>query len=185
MVLLLLPILGLAGIIAAVLLPVSKRRRGSCTKCGYDLRGLSVQGHCPECGTPFDTLRPLTARDVRPVRSLWAAAVVLAAGTAVALLAAPWKSNSSFVWFVVFLQFVPFAVLSSVLAALAARASFLAVCLLAVPGFVAAVLGLVPSYLYWDKDAQGGLHLIFGWLISGGLMGTALGIASLVVRFLK
>jgi hypothetical protein len=31
-------------------------RRGDpiCTNCGYDLRGLSASGHCPECGFRFE-----------------------------------------------------------------------------------------------------------------------------------
>lgn len=32
----------------------SRRRRGRCQHCGYDLRGSIEMGRCPECGTPFD-----------------------------------------------------------------------------------------------------------------------------------
>jgi len=35
---------------------------GSCTKCGYDLRGLP-EPRCPECGTPFDP----TSAPTKPV----------------------------------------------------------------------------------------------------------------------
>ncbi|MCA9291633.1 MAG: hypothetical protein KDA25_10940, partial [Phycisphaerales bacterium] len=29
----------------------SRRRRGHCPVCDYDLRGLEFSPHCPECGT--------------------------------------------------------------------------------------------------------------------------------------
>jgi hypothetical protein len=28
-----------------------RRRRGRCTTCGYDRRGLAAGAKCPECGT--------------------------------------------------------------------------------------------------------------------------------------
>ena len=28
------------------------RRTGLCLRCGYDLRGSTDSGRCPECGTP-------------------------------------------------------------------------------------------------------------------------------------
>ena len=40
-----------------------------CDHCGYDLAGLNTQGHCPECGTYFNTIthenirRPASAAD--------------------------------------------------------------------------------------------------------------------------
>jgi hypothetical protein len=35
---------------ATGLTQASRRRRGRCTRCGYDLRG-SIEARCPECGT--------------------------------------------------------------------------------------------------------------------------------------
>jgi hypothetical protein len=36
---------------------MSSRREVICLKCGYDLRGLSPSGMCPECGTPVERSR--------------------------------------------------------------------------------------------------------------------------------
>lgn len=62
-----------------------------CIGCGYDLQGLSVLGHCPECGTAVraailylvdpdaDALRPLhRARVVAAALPIWAGAAFLA-----------------------------------------------------------------------------------------------------------
>lgn len=31
---------------------IKRLRKGACTKCGYDTRGLAAGACCPECGTP-------------------------------------------------------------------------------------------------------------------------------------
>jgi hypothetical protein len=43
----------IAGVVALPRAAIWSRRRwrGGCPKCGYDLRGLESQAHCPECGT--------------------------------------------------------------------------------------------------------------------------------------
>ncbi len=40
-------------LMAYYFLPKSKRILGTCSRCGYDLRGLTER-RCPECFTPFD-----------------------------------------------------------------------------------------------------------------------------------
>jgi hypothetical protein len=35
--------------------------RPTCWNCGYDLRGLPVEGTCPECGTPIWSFPPARA----------------------------------------------------------------------------------------------------------------------------
>jgi hypothetical protein len=59
---------GVAGLLLGgwlLLLPGRRRERqwrhrythGLCVDCGYDLRGSTGEGRCPECGAPFDPRR--------------------------------------------------------------------------------------------------------------------------------
>ena len=78
---------GASGFLAAEL-------RGDlrCARCRYNLRGLSVTGPCPECGTPVRvtllvTVDPMAA-ELRPVRVPWLTAHGLILWSGAAMLAA-------------------------------------------------------------------------------------------------
>lgn len=63
-----------------------------CIRCGYDLRGLSVVGQCPECSlkvraTLLARVDP-SADELQPIRLRWLVAAGLITGSVFALLAA-------------------------------------------------------------------------------------------------
>jgi hypothetical protein len=49
-------LLWVASFVTGAFRGVRRRRRGLCTRCGYDRRGLFATASCPECGLAFDTL---------------------------------------------------------------------------------------------------------------------------------
>jgi hypothetical protein len=78
-----------------------------CRKCGYNLRGLSIDGRCPECGTPVGVsvngyfLRYSDPQYIRKLRRgvrfmLWDVLVAIMAGIGIVvlLIAIPASANS-------------------------------------------------------------------------------------------
>ena len=175
-------ILGTLGVIAAIVQAPRALDPRVCSKCRYDLRGLK-SGICPECGTPSP--QPSTALPRRWAsgneRVLTAAGVVLlGAGAAAAM--APWKANTSFTWFIAGLQWIPFIMEAAVILSMPHHVDRLGFRIVAAAGFVGGVAGLLPSTLAWDRDAQGGIALLFGWLLSCAVAGIAMGIATAFLR---
>lgn len=80
------------GVSPAPLASVELTGSLSCIRCGYDLRGLSVVGQCPECSlkvraTLLARVDP-SADELQPIRLRWLIAAGLVTGSAFAMLAA-------------------------------------------------------------------------------------------------